>query len=325
MLTEVGYPSVDGGAVWPWDYTRGGAVDVEEQRRGFAALARAWAGHDLAGLFVWGVERLAEAAEKLNQFERNGNLWWTIPENEFRNNSGLDGFDRSREDKIDLLNGNHDGYVLTSEWWLQGELPVLEDQLKLMQFGEGEDFGEPIRAMVDELCRQLQAQGPPKMIKYYTESSWQENIDNREQQYANDNGTRRSFEINFGNLVLENGTESGSAGPVNGTFRLVLGGMPANEDPAKKSESGDAIGGALNRQTITLMMPMPLAERNEDGYRIELNRRKDLEKVIEVMILKSISESFSRQLFVYTQSESSLRVLLGVYPTARDDPTPKKK
>lgn len=52
-LTEVGYPSVDGGAVWPWDYTRKGAVDLEEQRRGFAALARAWAGQPLAGLFVW--------------------------------------------------------------------------------------------------------------------------------------------------------------------------------------------------------------------------------------------------------------------------------
>ena len=52
-LTEVGYPSVDGGAVWPWDYTRRAAVDVEEQRRAFAALARSWAGHALAGLFVW--------------------------------------------------------------------------------------------------------------------------------------------------------------------------------------------------------------------------------------------------------------------------------
>jgi hypothetical protein len=52
-LTEVGYPSVDGGAVRPWDYTRRGALDVEEQRRGFAALARAWAGQPLAGLFVW--------------------------------------------------------------------------------------------------------------------------------------------------------------------------------------------------------------------------------------------------------------------------------
>ncbi len=52
-LTEVGYPSVDGGAVTPWDYTRRGPVDVEEQRRGFAALAQAWAGRDLAGLFVW--------------------------------------------------------------------------------------------------------------------------------------------------------------------------------------------------------------------------------------------------------------------------------
>ena len=27
-LTEVDYPSVDGGAVWPWDYTRKGAVNV---------------------------------------------------------------------------------------------------------------------------------------------------------------------------------------------------------------------------------------------------------------------------------------------------------
>ena len=52
-LTEVGYPSVDGGAVAPWDYTRGGPVDVEEQRRAYAALARAWAGRALAGLFVW--------------------------------------------------------------------------------------------------------------------------------------------------------------------------------------------------------------------------------------------------------------------------------
>ena len=52
-LTEVGYPSVDGGAVRPWDYTAAGTVDLEEQRRGFAALARAWADQPLAGLFVW--------------------------------------------------------------------------------------------------------------------------------------------------------------------------------------------------------------------------------------------------------------------------------
>jgi hypothetical protein len=44
VLTEVGYPAVDGGAVEPWDYTRATAADPEEQRRAFAALA---------GVFVW--------------------------------------------------------------------------------------------------------------------------------------------------------------------------------------------------------------------------------------------------------------------------------
>lgn len=52
-LTEVGYPSVDGGAVHPWDYTGSGRVDLEEQRRAFAALAATWAGRALDGLFVW--------------------------------------------------------------------------------------------------------------------------------------------------------------------------------------------------------------------------------------------------------------------------------
>ncbi|MBP6844077.1 MAG: hypothetical protein KA201_10065, partial [Kofleriaceae bacterium] len=35
-------------------YLRGTAIDLEEQRRAFAALAAAWAGEPaLAGLFVW--------------------------------------------------------------------------------------------------------------------------------------------------------------------------------------------------------------------------------------------------------------------------------
>ncbi len=53
VLTEVGYPSLDGGAVSPWDYTRTAKVDLEEQRRAFAALAAAWADTALAGVFVW--------------------------------------------------------------------------------------------------------------------------------------------------------------------------------------------------------------------------------------------------------------------------------
>jgi hypothetical protein len=52
VITELGYPSVDGGAVTPWDYTRKGDVDLEEQRRAFAGFASAWSGSALAGMFV---------------------------------------------------------------------------------------------------------------------------------------------------------------------------------------------------------------------------------------------------------------------------------
>jgi hypothetical protein len=46
--------SRDGATRAPWDYLRGTAIDLEEQRRAFAALAAAWAGEPaLAGLFVW--------------------------------------------------------------------------------------------------------------------------------------------------------------------------------------------------------------------------------------------------------------------------------
>jgi Glycoside Hydrolase Family 113 len=53
VITEVGWPSVDGGAVHPWDYTGDGAVDLEEQRRAYRAFARAWGGRGLAGVFLW--------------------------------------------------------------------------------------------------------------------------------------------------------------------------------------------------------------------------------------------------------------------------------
>jgi hypothetical protein len=52
ILTEVGYPSRDGAATRPWDYTADGAIDLEEQRRAFRALADAWTDR-AAGVFVW--------------------------------------------------------------------------------------------------------------------------------------------------------------------------------------------------------------------------------------------------------------------------------
>ena len=54
IFTEVGYPNLDGAAVHPWDYTQGTGPDPEEQRRAYAAFARAWEGTGgLAGVFFW--------------------------------------------------------------------------------------------------------------------------------------------------------------------------------------------------------------------------------------------------------------------------------
>lgn len=54
LFTEVGYPSVDGGSVYPWDYTRRAKPDLEEQRRAYSAFSRAWSGvEQLKGVFFW--------------------------------------------------------------------------------------------------------------------------------------------------------------------------------------------------------------------------------------------------------------------------------
>jgi len=54
IFTEVGYPSRDGGAVEPWDYTKDTRPDPEEQRKAYSAFTRAWTGSTrLAGVFFW--------------------------------------------------------------------------------------------------------------------------------------------------------------------------------------------------------------------------------------------------------------------------------
>lgn len=54
VFTEIGYPSLDGGAAWPWDETRRADVDLEEQARAYRAFRRAWSGRDLlAGVYFW--------------------------------------------------------------------------------------------------------------------------------------------------------------------------------------------------------------------------------------------------------------------------------
>lgn len=57
MVTEVGYASQDGIAQHPWDYTLHSGVDLEEQRRCYAAFIRMWDSVDtLRGVYFyeWG-------------------------------------------------------------------------------------------------------------------------------------------------------------------------------------------------------------------------------------------------------------------------------
>lgn len=54
VITEIGYPSQDGGTVWPWDQTRKAKIDLEEQRRGYEAFVRAWSDVPfLRGVYFW--------------------------------------------------------------------------------------------------------------------------------------------------------------------------------------------------------------------------------------------------------------------------------
>lgn len=54
VLTEVGYPSLEGGSRYPWDETREAPVDLEEQRDAYEAFARALGGRPfLRGVYFW--------------------------------------------------------------------------------------------------------------------------------------------------------------------------------------------------------------------------------------------------------------------------------
>jgi len=54
VLFELGYPSADGGAVHPWDYTSGSVVDLEEQRRAYHAAVEAIAdAPEIEGALFW--------------------------------------------------------------------------------------------------------------------------------------------------------------------------------------------------------------------------------------------------------------------------------
>lgn len=54
LFTEVGYRSVSGTTVEPWNFTRRAAVDAQEQADAYEALFRTFWGQDwFAGLFLW--------------------------------------------------------------------------------------------------------------------------------------------------------------------------------------------------------------------------------------------------------------------------------
>lgn len=54
IFTEVGYPSMDGGAVLPWNYTLDQAADWDEQAMAYRAFITTWDGHDeVAGVYFY--------------------------------------------------------------------------------------------------------------------------------------------------------------------------------------------------------------------------------------------------------------------------------
>ncbi len=256
---------------------------------------------------------------KLDQQQDGSFISWTAPEGQFVANTGLGGFDRKRHERIDFFNNWHDAYVLTDDWWVQGDMPATNDQVNLLTTGEGPDHAQPIRELVEDLTRRLRAEGPLVMLKYYTADAWQENLNGVEQHYANANSRAMRFRLNVapgneGNttfmLVPEEDDspkpEKGSTPP---TIKLNFNGAAKSNGNSKPSKMVIS-----SLQNLQLMMPMQLALRNEDGHRIPLKRREDLEVAIRVMILKSLAETFPRQLFVYTRNDQHIRIMMGAYP-----------
>ncbi len=54
LFTEIGYPSVDGGSMYPWNYFLEGRPDVNEQALAYRAFIDTWKNSkDLAGVYFW--------------------------------------------------------------------------------------------------------------------------------------------------------------------------------------------------------------------------------------------------------------------------------
>jgi glycosyl hydrolase family 113 len=54
IFTEIGYPSIDGTSVYPWNYYLEGDIDIEEQALCYRAFIDSWKkSKDLSGVFFW--------------------------------------------------------------------------------------------------------------------------------------------------------------------------------------------------------------------------------------------------------------------------------
>lgn len=246
----------------------------------------------------------------LHRSEVDGSLWWIRPGKEQKEHSGISGLRRSRELSVDLVNVEHDAYVLTDHWWCQGDLPALREQVQLLQTRGGSEHSDRLQQLVDHLRRITRTTEAPVVINYFTTDSWQETIDRRELQYARDNAVPQKFVLSFKDL------ESGGVidfsdfeNAAKGVHRIGI------EIADPENEEAEVPG----RQTLEVMMPLTLAKRNADGHRINLTQRRDVAKAVEVMLLKCISEAYPRTLVIYTHGDGHVRVVAGVFANAKPD------
>ena len=278
-------------------------------------------------------------------FDDDGSIVrWISKESDFGKSSGLDGFARDNYSRADFYNCFHDAYVLTDQWWVQGDMPAVENQVALLNQEVGEDFRFVLQDLIDDLSMRIGAGSQAYMIKYFTESSWMENLNNIEEAYAS-NSSSLSVPISwdYGEVIRDYGEaikadaslpSSGSTIELQSSVQMLklLSGPEQQPDvQSKRPDSNEEAEQASPQMRIAAMgiqiaseelqqmgivgtSGKQLGKRNEDGYRIQIENQEDLKAAIKIMILKSFSESFPRQVFLYSKTDDYLQITMGVYP-----------
>ena len=306
--------------------------------------------------FADGVARLAiQRYGREIGFDDNGSVVrWISPEAKFAETSGLDGFARDDHSRADFYNCYHDAYILTDQWWVQGDMPVVEDQVALLNQEGGEDFRFVVQDLVDDLSMRIGSGAQPYMIRYFTESSWVENLNNIEESYASmgeflnvpmnwDSASIKRIDASLSYKSQLGGLQIGQLGIQNldGVQLQIVQGLDSKVEAVEGATESEPSESRLptkieileiqktydnNQQVQEWFLessPTRIGERSEDGYRIKIENREDLKLAIKIMILKSVSESFPRQLFQYSKTDDYLQVTMGVYPKRNPDPAAK--